>query len=63
MFLLETDIGNYGTYRDLFLDMKHRGVEKVKFTCKYVLSVVCSGWLTFEEVTKLYEAEKGGYDL
>lgn len=63
MFILETNIGNYGTYKDLWLDMKHRDISEVQYTCKYMLSIISKGILSFDEVTKLYMAEKNKEEI
>lgn len=59
MLLIETNIGTYGTYRDLYLDMVNRGIQEITYRLYYVFDLITRGRMNIEDVKGLYEKECG----
>lgn len=55
MLLIETNIGNYGRYKDLYLDMLNRGIRKVTYKMYYVFDLVSQGTMSIDDVRDVYE--------
>lgn len=53
MFDIRTEIGNFGEWRSVFLEMKYTGTEKVKAECSYCGDHIATVELNLEEVEQL----------
>lgn len=53
MFNIKTEIGNFSTFKDLFLEMSFTGTKKVHCNCSYVFDPVGEFDLNLEELERL----------
>lgn len=57
--ILKTELGNFSTYKDLYLEMKHTGTSVVTCTVEYWLVDIINSKLTIEAVEILKNHENG----
>lgn len=57
--ILKTELGNFSTYKDLYLEMKHTGTNVVTCTVEYWLVDILTSKLTIEAVEILKNHENG----
>ena len=57
--ILKTELGNFSTYKDLYLEMKHTGTIVVTCTVEYWLVDILTSKLTIEAVEILKNHENG----
>ena len=57
--ILKTELGNFSTYKDLYLEMKHTGTSVVTCTVEYWLVDILTSKLTIEAVEILKNHENG----
>ena len=55
MFNIETEIGNFGSFKDLYLEMKYTGTQKVHCNCSHCFAPVGEFDLTIEELERYAE--------
>lgn len=54
MFNIETEIGNFGNFKDLYLEMKYTGTKEVNAKCTYCFDNIGElKKLTIEELERL----------
>ncbi len=57
--ILKTELGNFSTYKDLYLEMEHTGTSVVTCTVEYWLTNILTSKLTIEAVEILKNHENG----
>lgn len=57
--ILKTELGNFSTYKDLYLEMKHTGTSVVTCTVEYWFVDIINSKLTIEAVEILKNHENG----
>lgn len=57
--ILKTELGNFSTYKDLYLEMKHTETSVVTCTVEYWLVDILTSKLTIEAVEILKNHENG----
>ena len=57
--ILKTELGNFSTYKDLYLEMKHAGTSAVTCTVEYWFVDIINSKLTIEAVEILKNHENG----
>lgn len=57
--ILKTELGNFSTYKDLYLEMKHTGTSVVTCAVEYWLVDILTSKLTIEAVEILKNHENG----
>ena len=57
--ILKTELGNFSTYKDLYLEMKHTGTSAVTCTVEYWFVDIINSKLTLEAVEILKNHENG----
>lgn len=57
--ILKTELGNFSTYKDLYLEMKHTGTSVVTCTVEYWFTDILTSKLTIEAVEILKNHENG----
>lgn len=57
--ILKTELGNFSTYKDLYLEMKHTGTSVVTCTVEYWFVDILTSKLTIEAVEILKNHENG----
>ena len=57
--ILKTELGNFSTYKDLYLEMKYTGTSVVTCTVEYWLADILTSKLTIEAVEILKNHENG----
>lgn len=57
--ILKTELGNFSTYKDLYLEMRHTGTIVVTCTVEYWLTNILTSKLTIEAVEILKNHENG----
>lgn len=57
--ILKTELGNFSTYKDLYLEMRHTGTRAVTCTVEYWLVDILTSKLTIEAVEILKNHENG----
>ena len=57
--ILKTELGNFSTYKDLYLEMKHTGTSAVTCTVEYWFVDIINSKLTIEAVEILKNHENG----
>lgn len=57
--ILKTELGNFSTYKDLYLEMRHTGTIVVTCTVEYWLVDILTSKLTIEAVEILKNHENG----
>lgn len=57
--ILKTELGNFSTYKDLYLEMRHTGTSVVTCTVEYWFVDILTSKLTIEAVEILKNHENG----
>lgn len=55
MYYIQTEYGNFGKPRDLYLFMKQEGIKEVTATSYYIGDPVCTTHMTIEKVKEWSE--------
>ena len=62
MYYIQTEYGNFGKPRDLYLFMKQEGIKEVTATSYYIGDPVCTTHMTIEKVKEwLHENKPNQY--